>query len=208
MEAPQPPRPQTDHLATRSSLLNRIKDPEDALSWSEFFERYRRVVLGIARSRGLSEANAEEVALEVFTKVARNIRNFETGGRPGSFRSWLYRLTRWRAQDKALSEGRHTQQSENIEDHDQSLSQPDPINEALEKEARGHIIDVLFHRLENKVPTRQLQIFRMLVIDEVPVDKVCALFRISTSNAYVIRHRILAKLREEAALMPLDQERT
>ena len=46
--------PSDDTLRTRVSLINRVKNLTDDQSWSEFFERYQRIVQSVARSRGLS----------------------------------------------------------------------------------------------------------------------------------------------------------
>ena len=195
----------TDQLPTQASLINKLKDPADALSWAEFFHRYQFVVHGIARKRGLSQHDAEDVVQEVFQRVAKSICNFEAGRRPGSFRAWLFQLTRWRAEDKA-HQHRRAGANEEIENHEVEMSCPANQGESLEKEARKHILDVLFHRLEGKVPQKQLQAFRMMVVDEVPVDRVCELFKITRNFAYVLRHRILLRLKEEAAQLPLGDD--
>src|SRR5690348_12549719 len=94
------PPPADDTLRTRVSLINRVKDLTDDRSWAEFFARYQRIVQAIARSRGLSEHEAEDVMQEVFKRVSETIGEFSVAPRPGSFRSWLFQLTRWRADDK------------------------------------------------------------------------------------------------------------
>lgn len=89
----------TDSQRTSATLIRRVKDLDDADGWNEFFTRYRQLVLSIARRHGLHQAEAEEVAQDVFTRVARNIGVFELGGRTGAFRRWLGQLTRWCALD-------------------------------------------------------------------------------------------------------------
>lgn len=84
---------------TSATLINRVKDLDDDDGWREFYDRYRGLVLNIGRQRGLTTAEAEEVGQEVFSRVARNIGVFETGGRPGAFRRWLGQLTMWCAID-------------------------------------------------------------------------------------------------------------
>jgi len=200
-------KPTLDQLPTRVSLLDRLKNAEDAGSWEEFFSRYQAVVRSIARGRGLSEHEAEEVVMEVFLRVAQTIGSFKSRGRPGSFRSWLFQLTRWRAQDKIQDRLRKGAGSEDIANHEEKLLTDAAQGEFLEKEARKLILDTLFHRLGSSVPQKQLQAFRMMVVDEVPVEKVCELFKITPNFAYVIRHRVLAKLRVEARKIPLGKDR-
>src|SRR5882757_5746859 len=95
-----------DTLRTRVSLINRVKNLTDDRSWSEFFARYQHIVQSLARSRGLSEHEAEDVVQEVFKRIAETIGEFSLAPRPGSFRSWLFQLTRWRADDKMRQKAR------------------------------------------------------------------------------------------------------
>lgn len=199
--------PKSDQLPTRISLLSRLKNPADADSWGEFFNRYQAVVSNIARRRGLTEHEAEEVVMEVFLRVSQTIGGFRSRGRSGSFRSWLFQLTRWRAYDKVQDRLRKQSKDENIDKHEEQILVEAQQGEELEKEAKKVLLDTLFHRLESSVPQKQLQAFRMMVVDEVPVEKVCELFKITPNFAYVIRHRVLAKLKAEAKKLPLSKNR-
>lgn len=202
-----------DPLPTRLSLLSRVKDLDDSASWTEFFQTYERVVRGLARKRGLSEQEAEDVAQEVFRRLAKTIHQFERGPHPGSFRSWLGRLTRWRADDKLRERARHpvavasggdqegTDLVERIPDHEE-------IDDVFEKEARDHLLDVLFKRLEATVPARDLQVFQLVVLQGMPPEKVASLFNLTRSHVYVLKHRIVKKLREEAQRLPLGPDPT
>ncbi|HEY0945802.1 MAG TPA: sigma-70 family RNA polymerase sigma factor [Opitutaceae bacterium] len=200
----------TDALRTRVSLLDRVKNLDDARSWEEFFHIYDRLVLGLARQRGLGHHEAEEVAQEVFKRVAQTIHEFERTPRPGSFRKWLFRLTRWRADDKKRRERiPHAQSLESPERAGEpALSErlaapPDPLFD-LEVQTRLHLLETLFHQIAPSVPPRHLQIFQLLVVDGLPVERVAQLFQMNNAAIYVIKHRITARLREEVRRLPLD----
>src|ERR1700759_3409820 len=92
--------PVTDTLPTSASLLSRLRDLDDQRSWNSFFEKYQQRVMNVARGCGLNHSEAEEVVQEVFKRVARTICNYNTAMRPGSFRRWLFNLTKWRAADQ------------------------------------------------------------------------------------------------------------
>lgn len=206
---PTDPPSGTDDFRTRVSLLNRLKNLEDAASWEEFFKRYESMVRGVARQRGLQESEAEEVVMDVFRRVARSIQEFQARERPGSFRSWLFRLTRWRAQDKLRERQRGwrtTPMADVAAVADRLGGEVAARDEELEQESRRHILDALFRRMEQSVPQKQIQIFRLMMIDDVPVARVCELFGITRSFAYVIKHRLLARLREEARRLPLPRD--
>src|SRR5262245_58373801 len=57
--------PMTDtELKTRASLIERLRDRDDRDSWREFFNRYWKLVYGLAIKSGLTEGEAEEVVQE------------------------------------------------------------------------------------------------------------------------------------------------
>src|SRR5687768_4418518 len=85
---------------TRSSMPRRLVDPTDNQIWSEFYQLYRKLVLGFGRRAGLSAADAEEVMQDVFSEVSTNVQEFLANPNRGSFRGWLLNLTRWRVGDK------------------------------------------------------------------------------------------------------------
>lgn len=198
----------SDPMRTRSSLLARVKDLEDSRSWDEFFHTYERLVRGLARRRGLRDHEAEEVAQEVFKRVAQTIHRFERVPRPGAFRKWLGRLTRWRADDKLRERARAPFESYSSDpDRTATIERvpapPDPDLE-FEQETREHLLATLFKRLEPRIPPKHLQIFQMLVLDGVPAERVGALFGMRTSHVYVLKHRITQRMREEVQRLPLD----
>ena len=87
-------------LLTRPSLIYRVREWQDRASWEEFDRLYRRLVYGRARRAGLSHADAQDVAQDVFRRVAETIKDFDLDPERGSFRGWLMKLTHWRIADK------------------------------------------------------------------------------------------------------------
>ena len=83
-------------IPTRASLLSRIKDWEDRASWQDFFDTYWRLIYGIARKAGLSDAEAQDIVQETVISVAKNVEGFKYDPAVCSFKTWMLQLTRWR----------------------------------------------------------------------------------------------------------------
>ena len=77
---------------TRPSLLIRVRDPADQAAWQEFVEIYRPVILRLARQKGMQAADAEDVAQEVLTAVAKAVEQREHDPKRAKFRTWLHRV--------------------------------------------------------------------------------------------------------------------
>src|SRR5882724_3887625 len=86
----------TDLLATRWSLLARLKDWQDAQSWRQFFDTYWKLIYSVAIQAGLSDAEAQDVVQDALLSVAKKIGEFKCDPAAGSFKVWLLKLTRWR----------------------------------------------------------------------------------------------------------------
>ena len=80
--------------ATRVTLLNRILDTADSEAWAEFARLYGPVVYGFARKRGLQDADAADLVQDVLRSVARNAHRIDYDPKRGTFRGWLYTVTR------------------------------------------------------------------------------------------------------------------
>src|SRR5262245_49160086 len=88
--------PESDPLKTRASLLARLGDVSDRVAWEQFIELYGGLVYGFVRQRGLQDADAADLTQEVFMAVAqaRAVNGWEYDPRRGSFRGWLFGITR------------------------------------------------------------------------------------------------------------------
>src|SRR2546421_5874988 len=78
---------------TRPSLLIRIRDAGDREAWQQFVALYAPLIYGLARHRGLQDADAADVTQEVLRAVANAAPGFDFDPERGSFRGWLYTVT-------------------------------------------------------------------------------------------------------------------
>lgn len=77
---------------TRPSLLIRVRDPADRAAWQEFVEIYRPVILRLAQRKGMQAADADDIAQEVLTAVAKAVERWEHDPKRAKFRTWLQRV--------------------------------------------------------------------------------------------------------------------
>lgn len=93
------PTTTTDSVPTRATLLGRAQNPADDAAWNEFDDLYRRLVLAVARRRGLTPAQAAEVAQDCMVSVASALPAFEYAPESCRFRTWLLGIAERRIAD-------------------------------------------------------------------------------------------------------------
>src|ERR1041384_2789873 len=87
-------------LATRRSLLSRLKQSNAQESWREFFDTYWRLIYTTALNARLTDSEAQEVVQETVLTVVRKIKSFHYDPAVGSFKGWLLTIVRWRIGDQ------------------------------------------------------------------------------------------------------------
>ena len=153
-------------IPTRDSLLSRLKDWQDDVSWRDFFNTYWRLVYGVALKAGLNEQEAQEVVQETVITVARRIPEFKYNPNVCSFKTWLLNLTRWRIVDQLR---KRQPGSAALRSHDGGpLEQvADPAGLDLDavwaKEWHAHLLQAAIRAVKRKVNPEQYQIFHLCV---------------------------------------------
>lgn len=191
-------------LLTRPTLLFRVREWQDGASWAEFHRLYRRLIYGRARRAGLSHADAEDVAQDVFTCVAESISEFDADPARGSFRGWLMQITRWRIADKFEALGKQPARSP-AKAADASLrtatiervAAPAADDDEWDREWQEHLLAAALERMARQVKPRHFQVFQLYVREQWPVLKVAAELGINPASVYVIGHRLTKQLKAE-----------
>ncbi len=178
---------------TRKTLLDRVKDRDDNEAWTEFYGLYAPLLFRYARARGLREGDADEVRDECLEVIARKMGDFEYDRSRGRFKGWLYRI----ASGKVVDLLRKRQEVR--ADTGDLMSVPDPAptpDEVWQREWKEEHLRQSLERARRRVPTRDFEVFRMLLEEECPVPEVCDRLGINANQVYKAKGRVLRRVRE------------
>lgn len=191
----------SDSIATRPSLLIRLRDPGEREAWSQFVHIYSSLIYRIARRDGLQDADAADVTQEVMRTVAQSMPKFEYDRDRGSFRGWLKTLTRSRIIDHqrrlknqpVAANDAHTlaqlAQVPAVSDHD----------ELWETEYRQSLFDWAAERSRTEFQPSTWSAFWRTSVEGAAVKVVAAELGISVGAVYIARSRVLAHLKKVIA---------
>ncbi|MDO5470695.1 MAG: sigma-70 family RNA polymerase sigma factor [Akkermansia sp.] len=201
---PQSPIPHDSELEqyaarTRRSLIARLHDWQDQQSWDEFYRTYWRLIYGVACKTGLKEDEAWDVVQETVLSVAKQAREHRYDPSKGSFKAWLWQITRWRINDclrKRATASEADVDIEKLPDFD-----TDAFGQIWEQEWQQNIIKAATERVKMAVSPRQFQIFDYYVLRGMSSGEVRRKLGVSLAQVYLARHRVGNLLRKEIEYM-------
>jgi RNA polymerase sigma-70 factor (ECF subfamily) len=191
-DAPQP--------ASTSPILLRLAKGGDAAAWEQIEFLYTPLVRWWCQRRGVCKPqDMEDVTQEVFQAVARDIENF-TQGTPGSFRRWLYTITRTKLSDWGRRSAKAPQAVGGTDAHDRMECVPDPSGENPSDEELSSELAILVRRamalVRSKCAPRTWEAaWRVVVEGHDPAD-VAADLGVTAGAVHTAKSRVLSRLRE------------
>jgi RNA polymerase sigma factor (sigma-70 family) len=203
-------------LATRHSLLSRLKQSNAQESWREFFDTYWRLIYTTALNARLTDSEAQEVVQETVLTVVRKIKSFHYDPAVGSFKGWLLTIVRWRIADQfrkrqqqIQSPGvRQTAETSGTATLDR-IADPGGINldAVWEQEWQRTLFTVALSRVKRRANARHYQMFDLYAVKCWSVDKVAQTLGVSTAQVRLAKHRITALMRREVARLEKEEEK-
>jgi RNA polymerase sigma-70 factor (ECF subfamily) len=207
-------------LLTRQSLLSRLKDWDDHESWRDFFDTYWRLIYGLAVKSGLTNTEAEDVVQETLLAVAKEMPDFKYDPARGSFKGWLFEITRRRIANQVRRRLKHRhgtpgplvgeaprQPTGERREPDQRKTAtvervPDPNSDELEKlwdqEWARNLLEASIVRVKKRVNAKQYQMFNLYVMLEWPMNQVKRTLGVSAAQVYMAKMRISRLIKSEA----------
>ena len=195
-----------DSPQTRHSLLIRLRDRGDREAWTSFMETYAPLVHGFLRHQGLQEADARDVAQEVFMSVAADIHT-QQSRRPGAFRKWLYTIVHNRASDHWRRNQRHPQGAGDT--HAQKMlaqvsAAAEQDEEEWERASLRHLFVKAANGVKNDFETKTWQAFWRTSVDEQPAQTAASDLQISVAAVYMAKRRVLKRIQQQIEFLEGD----
>ena len=195
---------------TRATLLVRLKDSEDAGAWTEFVQLYGPVVYGFARKRGLQDSDAADMVQEVLRSVARNAERMEYDPKRGTFRGWLYTVTRNKIYNFLSSQKRRPRATGDTTSQERLESFADPSNEAeadWELEYQRRLSAKAMDRVKHEFQPATWEAFLGTAVEGRPAQEVGETLKMTSGAVYVAKSRVLARLRDEVQKLMAEAEK-
>ncbi len=200
--------PVGDTPQTRASLLVKLRDGDNHAAWQEFIRLYGPVVYGFARKRGLQDADAADLMQDVMRSVSAAIGRLDYDRNQGTFRGWLFTITRNRI-FSFLSARRIRPQGSGdtttnrlLEEHPDEEVAPDE----WEMEYQRRLAAIAMDRVKGEFQATTWRAFWLTAVEGRSAAEVAEEVGLSPGAIYVAKSRVLARLREEVESLQQQEE--
>jgi len=183
---------------TRASLLVQLRTGSNHIAWQEFVKLYGPVIYGFARKRGLQDADAADLMQDVMRSVSAAIGRLDYDRQQGTFRGWLFTITRNKIFN-FLSARRIRPQGSGDSATNQLLnSHPDEEDgsTAWEMEYQRRLASLAMEQIKSEFQDKTWRAFWLTSVEGASAAEVSKQLGLSTGAIYVAKSRVLARLKE------------
>ncbi len=191
---------------TRFTLLLRLRDRTDKLSWDEFHDRYGELLYRYARSRGASHADAEDAVQEVEMYLFKAMEGFQYDARKGRFRGYL-RSAIIHALGRRAS--KHTRERAGLDPHSLdgvAAGMDANSDERWEREWRFHRLRWALRSVSEEFEETTLSAFQLHVLAGLSAEDTAKDLSLSKASVYQAKSRVLKRLRDRLATLDPDRD--
>lgn len=184
---------------TSKTLLDRIASG-DEISWDEFYRRYKKIVLGVAKFKGLQEQDANDVLQAVMLEFFKQSKTFKFDPDIARFRTYFGRIVHAKIVDHYRAKERRQKLTENVTaavgEETAASAKESGEDLVFMTEWRKSILRDAFEKLRERVEPDTWQAYEMYAIQNRPVEKVAAYLDYTVNQVYQAKKRCTAMLRE------------
>lgn len=188
---------------TSASLLARLRSPEDRQAWSEFVRRYGIQIHSWCRKWKLQEADAEDVAQAVLTRLAVKMQSFAYNP-CRSFRGYLKTLTHYAWCD--LVESRRKSGASGSGDSRvlellESVEARTDLIEYMNREFDRELFEEACDRIRARVEAQTWEAFRLTALEGLSGADVACQLGIKVATVFKAKSKVQKMLQEEVRLL-------
>jgi RNA polymerase sigma-70 factor (ECF subfamily) len=201
----------SDRTETRLSFVERLRNWADDATWRQFSIRYGDLVHRVAMRAGLRAHEADEVVQETALSVARMMPEFVYEPDRCTFEGWVRRMARLRILDQLRRRGAEQSMPSGTRRRGGGMAGEDgsdaggqtsdeavaPGEDAWEAEWQQMLLDQALERLRLAVSPEHYQIFFLSFMEGRPVLDVARILDVKAAQVYLVRHRLVARLRKD-----------
>jgi len=190
-------------FTTRKSLLAKVRAGNE-VSWREFYETYRPLIMLVGNDCSLrpdeNEELVQQVMCELFTKdiigkydpdhIPDDV-TFQYDPKRGRFRHFLKKIVR----NQAIKIYKKRLEYENLDDA-AAVCGENKFDAVWNEEWRKHVLNMALVELRGRVQPETYSAFEMYALQNRKLREVCEFLDMSETSVYTAKSRCIAALKD------------
>lgn len=185
---------------TSSTLLEKVR-LADQEAWRRLVLLYGPLVNARCIKAGLQDADAADIAQNVFQSLQRMIGDFRPTKQTGSFRSWLVTIVKNKIRDHFREKEKLPSATGGSDAKRRNEEIPDGTDDGRSDENDVSETQLLLRSAVElilaKCKPQTREIFQRFVLQRQDAASVAADFSVSVNTVHLVKSRILKKVRDE-----------
>jgi RNA polymerase sigma factor (sigma-70 family) len=198
----------TSSWNTRLTLLQRAKNQDDELAWTEFESYYRQFIHMVLLKMNLNQNDIDDLLQEVLLRIWKKLPELEYDEKRARFRTWMSHLIRNKVIDHYRKVKRLSDKQDMIVGEKGNLtpvvSEPD-LEDIFKKEWEAHIVELAMQRIAGHFSERAIKAFQM-AMENVPHAEIGEKLGILENYATKLKNRVKSRLIKEIQLLKTELE--
>jgi len=184
---------------TRPSLLVRLRNANDREAWRQFVDIYAPLIYGLARKRGLQDADAADLTQDVFRAVSAAMPLWQYDPKRGSFRGWLFTVARNKLNDfltqrKRVSPGSGDSGVQTLLEEQPARDQEEA---AWQRDYEQRTFAWAAEQIRGEFHESTWQAFWQVAVEGKSGDEAARNLGLSVGAVHVAKSRVLARLKKK-----------
>jgi RNA polymerase sigma-70 factor (ECF subfamily) len=179
---------------TRSSLLERIRNPNDRDAWADVYKIYSPLMRALAKRNGVSADDADDLVHEGFLRLRDKIPEGRYQPQEGKFRAWLTTVMTNLVKNWKVKQARR---------HNRERAAEEPIVEGpkhqLDRDCRKLILDLALDKVRKATKPKTWACFEGFYLRGLSAKDVGAEVGLEPGAVHQNTHRVLQAVREMCA---------
>jgi RNA polymerase sigma-70 factor (ECF subfamily) len=182
-------------LTTSRTLLDRLKDRQDAQAWQLWLTVYEPWLRDWLARNQLQPADVDDLLQDILVVVSQKLSAFAHNGQPGAFRTWLRRILVHEV--RYFFRGRQRQPSAPQDWLDRLEDPGSDLSRQWNQEHDQQLVRRLLAAIQADFEPQTWEAFRLLVLEDRPTPEVAQRMGMNVNAVYVAKSRVLKRLRQE-----------
>ena len=180
-------------ISTQTSLLLRLRDPDDAEAWNRFARLYAPLLMFWVKKLGVEPNRADDLVQEIFLTLLDKLPALADRV-PENFRGWLRTVAVNKCRDWFRRQNREIP---SVSLQADALAMDDPAQLLTDEEYRTFVAQAALRMMRESFQETTWQACWQHIAASRPAKEVAAELGISENAVYLACGRVLQRLRKE-----------